>query len=120
MAKLTPWQEEMKRLKELLMTAIESTSDWRSGKAVEYPDDAKRNLNSSRELGKLRAHVSELPLDHPLFVAMVKASRSDLFMITREENQAISRYGFGDGSEDPEAFIDQLTGLYAEAGKEAI
>jgi hypothetical protein len=104
----------MEHLKEQLMLAIEGTSDWRAGKAEEYPEDAQRNENSSQELLKLNEHISELPINHPLFIAMSEAMERDgaLYEVGEEQNYLISRYGFHRGLEAPEAFINELTELY--------
>jgi hypothetical protein len=112
----------MNDLKELLLSNIENTADWRAGKAVEYPDDAIRNNNCSEALRELHIYVEALPDEHALWQAMKKCIDYGvgLYSIGEKENYMLSRYGFFQhGGEDPEEFVAELTRVYEEALEEA-
>jgi len=115
----------MNLIKEVLLSSIKNTADWRGCKAVEYPEDALRNNNSSDALLILHTHVEALPDDHSLFQVMEKCVVAGApLTVYEKENYMISRYGFfrdpgpGPGA-DPEEFVCELTALYEQEGREA-
>ena len=86
----------MNDLKELLLSNIENTADWRAGKAVEYPEDAIRNNNCSEALRELHMYVEALPDDHALWQVMEKCCDGsiDLYSVGEYESYMIRTFGF--------------------------
>ncbi len=86
--------------REQFLLQIEFVVDFRSRKAIEYPDD-KRNLYSSEALKELYKYVINIPKDHCVFDLVYNMDERE-----REEfNNRLSRYGFGNWKENPEEFI---------------
>jgi len=112
---------------EQLIEKVESSADWRAGKAEQYPDD-NRNLRSSQALTKLAARLKALPKNDPRGLAYEEAVErlveidcdSEMLGVIENESQFIGRYGFDypqDG--DPASFLEALTEDCQEAIKEA-
>jgi hypothetical protein len=104
----------IKQFQDDLILKIENSAEWRSQKAVEYPDD-ERNQASADALTKLAAALSALPENHPGLVALwaqenrpaalaLTLGSSDEFgpEMIAVESEFIGRYGF-DGPEDGDA-----------------
>jgi hypothetical protein len=109
---------------ESLIQDVESSADWRDGKATQYPDD-KRNRNSSEALSLLAKNLAGLPADNK-HVQAYEVLIERLFEIDKgsqmseHQSQYIGRYGFDypqDG--DPEDFLDSLNEEYQEWVDEA-
>jgi hypothetical protein len=102
---------------EQLIEKVESSADWRAGKAEQYPDDT-RNMRSSRALEKLAKRLKALPDDdedgtaYEAVVRRLVESGYDRLMLglSEHESQYVGRYGFDypqDG--DPASFLSALT-----------
>jgi flagellar biosynthesis/type III secretory pathway protein FliH len=109
---------------ESLIQSVETSAEWRAGKAAQYPDD-KRNRSSSKALFLLAKNLAELPADdkHVQAYEAIHERLLELDLISRvseHESQYIGRYGFDypqDG--DPEDFLASLTEEYQEWVDEA-
>ena len=64
-------------VREMFELNIESTAEWRSRKAVEYPEDS-RNEQSSTALVKLLKYVRELSDNHAIFRALAYYSETEV------------------------------------------
>ena len=96
-------------VREMFELNIESTAEWRSRKAVEYPEDS-RNEQSSTALVKLLKYVRELSDNHAIFRALAYYSETEVdepLDAIETEHYMLSRYGFGH-EEDPESFLQDL------------
>jgi hypothetical protein len=109
---------------EHLISQVESSADWRAGKAEQYPDD-NRNVRSSQALEKLAKKLKALP-DNDKNVAAYEAvmdclmDGDDMVSVVEHESHFIGRYGFDypqDG--DPAGFLSALTEQHQEWVDEA-
>jgi hypothetical protein len=103
---------------EELAERVESSADWRAGKAKQYPND-KRNVHSSEALNKLAEGLRDIPYDDEgvdayeaaLDRALELDDKADvLSRISEFETQYLGRYGFDypqDGN--PSLFLEGLT-----------
>jgi hypothetical protein len=112
---------------ESLVGEVESSVEWRTYKASEYPNDT-RNRTSAASLSKLAKNLRELSSDNK-HVRAYEAALDRLVALEVDWNNIggytslrIGRYGFDhplDG--DPEPFLEHLTEHYhrqiAEVGK---
>jgi hypothetical protein len=112
---------------ESLIGEVESSVEWRTYKATEYPND-KRNRTSAESLSKLAKNLRKLSSDNR-HVRAYEAALDRLVALEADWNNIgeytslrIGRYGFDyplDG--DPEPFLEHLTEHYqqqiAEVGK---
>lgn len=96
-----------------LIEAIGHTAEWRSGKAVEYPDD-DRNAAAERELSELADSLCALPESHPLVVAyeaywegLADWDRDGTNSYTTQ-NEAIKAIGFRASYDDGAGFLRSL------------
>ena len=109
---------------EHLISQVESSADWRAGKAEQYPDD-NRNVRSSQALAKLAKKLKAIR-GNDKNVAAYEAvldwlmDRIDMVRVVEHESHFIGRYGFDypqDG--DPAGFLSALTEQYQEWVDEA-
>jgi hypothetical protein len=99
---------------EHLIDKVESSAEWRAGKAEQYPGD-NRNVRSSQALVKLAAKLKALPTNDKNVAAYEAVmdrltDDDDLFRVSEYETNHIGRYGFDyrqDG--DPAGFLSELT-----------
>ncbi len=112
---------------EQLASEVESTAEWRSRKATEYPDD-KRNQAASKALTSLAKKLRELQPNNPKLIrlwrlafgftdidAMLEPSDDRLFRLTEVLSEELRVYSFhskDDGNADD--FLDSLILAYEE------
>jgi hypothetical protein len=109
---------------ENLIASVESSSEWRAGKAAQFPGD-KRNQRSSDALAELTRRLSELAADNEAaraYEAVVERllELDETERLVGYESRYVGKYGFdypADG--DPDDFLSSLTEQYLEWVSEA-
>jgi hypothetical protein len=109
---------------ENLIASVESSSEWRAGKAAQFPDD-KRNQQSSDALAELTRRLRKLPADNEAaraYEAVVErlVELDETERLVGYESRYVGRYGFdcpADG--DPDDFLSSPTRQYLEWLSEA-
>ena len=95
----------METPKELLVTQVANTANWRFEKQEQYPTDNWNN-RAALSLQELEVHLKALPEDHPIFDWYWN------WVNTEEEieqfNNQLRSYGYQNDLEEPKLFIDRL------------
>ena len=106
-------------LKQLLVEQVEGSSDWRARKAVEYHDNAGRNLRASEDLLALAKSLDDLADDDPLWFTYACAIETgDEFIYLAEWlAERLQLIGFYESAPDGREFLREV--LREMAGREA-
>lgn len=106
-------------MKDLIIMAVESTADWRTRKAQEYPD-GRRNSGACQQLADLAKGLSALPDDDPRWIEIEgyydRPEMLDLMPEIRgQESELLRLVGFSRGFEDAGDYLDRLVEIHREA-----
>ena len=94
---------------EVMSDQLESSAEWRRGKAVEYPEDAKRNLEAASLLERLAVGVRKLEgSDIHARISALCEDDDVSYTLTEEYSQLMKEVGFHWFSDDPREFLGEL------------
>lgn len=86
---------DQESLKDQILITLDSTAEWREGKASEYPDD-ERNAEAVKELRLLYNEIEKIPAADPLFNTLQEEfdRAADLFGFCEGESELNRAIGF--------------------------
>lgn len=94
-------------IKEQLVVHLRTQADWRAERTADDPGDAP----SIERLHALADYVEALPTSNPHLRALQAIHESyelGVFSPGEEGRRLIAEYGFREGEDDPEVFLEQL------------
>ena len=101
----------IEQIREDLAAAVESTSQWREDKAVEFPDD-NRNKAAAKGLARIAEGLRVLPEHHAILEALChrwsQVDDDTALRLSKAEAEYLQTYGFSHDEESPEEFLKGL------------